>query len=199
MIRPKRAPEWEKQLRYDIQFAERRLIANGSVRRMFMVHLERAIHILTPRFEDKDTEVAYLGAYCTAHDARAISSIAEAWMRIPDKRHGETDADYNRRLSGVAPSEDETRIEIVVAVVAYRDSAGERQTISEIREIERRSNGKPSGLVANAKFERIKPETTMGGRFAELLPPRPPTARERMEAVALLRSLGTVDTMIVPC
>lgn len=68
--------------------------------------------------------------------------------------------------------------------LAYRDAAtGERRVISQSREIERRANGKPSGL---APYRTSEDFDQLSGPLVEILPERPPTEMERAMAKATL-------------
>lgn len=171
MQKPKQAPagRWDAQLRHDMAFAQRTLLATGRMFPLAIVHSPETLFAVPLDYsgdEEKLRAHRFLAVLMLAHDAMAFSHITEAWVRHGARRHGESEAAFDERATAVRPSEAEDRIEVVIATLTYRDADGERRTLSDIREIERRANGKPSGL---------KPLPDMageiGGTIPELLPP----------------------------
>lgn len=81
--RPKPAGgDWHKQLRLDMQFAEKVLLDTGEVTAQFVVHSADAIRIIITPWRSDDEKAAYrqlVRMFCIAHDAIACSAIGEAW------------------------------------------------------------------------------------------------------------------------
>jgi hypothetical protein len=181
--------DWEKQLRFDMAYAEKVLLDHGELSAMFVVHTEDARHVLlTPWKDDHEKAMCRQAArlWCIAHDAIALTFITEAWILSLTRAHGETDAEFEARKDAVMPRDAEDRIEVVMVVIAYRDAAGERQTLFESREIERRANGKPGGLKA---FASNKSYEGLTGRMVDVLPEQAPSAVEQAAARALLERM----------
>lgn len=185
------ADRWTKQLRFDIEFAKQMVLEQGSCANILVVYVRgKAPMILQPpRDLSRDTVAGYLRAVCIAEDAEAFGFISEAWMRIVDRRDRETEAEHNERAYGIAPSQAEDRIEVVIAELVWRDDGGERRTMHEFREIVRDAKGEPVGF-------RPGPATPGGGkvesegRWVDVLTPERPTVEERARAVAALKHLA---------
>jgi hypothetical protein len=187
--KPKRAADWQKQLRFDMQYAEKMLIDHGELSAMFVVHTKDASHVLlTPWRDDHEKAMCRHLArlWCIAHDAQALTFITEAWIRSLDQRPGETRAEFDARADAVQPRDAEDRREVVMVVIAYRDDAGERQIVFESREIQRRANGKPSGLVPLSKSNTIDKLT---GRMVDVLPEITPSMAQQAAAKMLLATM----------
>lgn len=195
--KPKTAPrgDWAKQLRFDMAFAEKVLLDRGEVSAMFIVHTKNGVHALVTPWKDDDEKAQcrrIVQLYCVAHDAVALTFITEAWVRSMAKAHGETDAEFDDRVSAVRPSQAEDRREVVMVVIAYRDAAGERKVLFESREIQRRANGKPCGLVSFREIEMN--DGNLEGRMVDVLPEQPPDALQRSAAHMLLKAMGVNAT-----
>jgi hypothetical protein len=150
--RPKSASgDWTRQLRFDMAFAEKTLLKDGYLGRIFVVHTKDQ-KLVIPGQWDSDRErgamLEVIKAHCLALNAEALSFISEAWARHLQQAHGETNAEFRTRVDAVRPRDAEDRVEVVIVLTMFRDDAGQRQVISDTREIERRANGKPSGLKA---------------------------------------------------
>jgi len=173
--------DWEKQVRFDMQFAEKTLLKNGDVGRMFVIHTKDAQHVMAAPWNsaaEKRQMLTMVRAYCIAVDAEALSFISEAWVRSVFRAHGETEAEFNTRVDAVAPRDAEDRREVVICMVIYRE-AGERHAVSDTREITRRDNGKPEGL---APFGQASGLDSLGGDVIEVFPKYPPTPEMRAMA-----------------
>ena len=182
--------DWAKQLRFDMAFAEKTLLARGEVTAMFVVHAKDAGHVLvTPWADDEEKRRCreLVRLWCIAHDASALTFISEVWMRRMMRYPRETDAEFEARTHAVQPRDAEDRLEAVLVCICWRDEAGERQTLVEAREITRRANGKPDGL---APMATAKDCDQLGGAMVEILPTRAPSALEQAAAQALLSRLG---------
>lgn len=196
---PNSVERWRQQLRFSMTWAEKVLVQDGAVLPFF--------HIITPdgqrdivvsaEFRDSESKqmsVTLVQLLCVVHDAVAVSFTAEAWMKSIRKTPNETKAEFDERAFEVPPSQSESRIEVVVSTVSWRDEAGERLSLSDNREIERRSNGKPSGLKA---IPGINEPTKITGRMADILPTRlasPEDKRRATAALEMIRSLGAGPT-----
>lgn len=182
-----------KQLRFDIAFAEKTLLKRGHLGVMFVVHTKDKKHIIATPWQDDDEKAAYLEmvrAYCIAHDAEALSYIGEAWARYMEQAPNETAAEFDSRVHAVRPRDAEDRREVVMVIILFRDDAGQRQMMSESREIERRANGKPSGLKmmrSNNGWD------VLHGPIVDAFPEWPPTAADRFVAQLFLDSSGVGD------
>lgn len=171
--------DWAKQVRFDMAFAERTLLKQGDVRRMFVIHAKDALHAIPWNGADEKKEMLkFVRAYCIALDAEAVSFISEAWVRSVMRAHGESEAEYQERVDAVPPSEAEDRREVVLCIVMYRE-AGERHVLSEAREIQRRANGKPDGLTPYRTLDTLE---AVGGDVIDVFPRQAPT--EEMRAMA---------------
>jgi hypothetical protein len=171
--------DWEKQVRFDMAFAERMLLKQGDVGRMFVMHAKDAQHVMAAPWKGNDEKARILTmvrAYCIAYDAEALSFISEAWIRHLDRAPGETEAEFRARSNAIRPSEAEDRREVVMVVIMYRDAAGERQIVSDTREITRRDNGKPDGLTPYRMNEGMD---MLSGGIIETFPRWPASPEQR--------------------
>jgi hypothetical protein len=182
--------DWIKQLRFDMAFAERTLLEQGEVSAMFVVHTKDAKHVIgAPARDDAEKRVmlAMVRAYCIALDAQALTFVSEAWLRSVQRAPNETEREFQARTNAVRPREAEDRVEVVMVVLAFRDGAGERQIVSDTKEIERRANGKPSGLKPYQVGGQAR---GWSGRMVDIFPEEAPTEVERLAARAVLRAAG---------
>jgi hypothetical protein len=183
--RVNRAATWEQQARMDYEHAKRVLLTEGAVMGLFVIHGAEASHVVgVPGFDDQVREhlPKLLMLMCIQHDAQAISHIAEAWMRVLPRQHGETEAEHFARANATRAAEAEDRIEVVITTTTWRDEAGEAHTIGHCGEIVRNPRGKPQSVR-----ERDEAGTEYGGRWIDLLPSRRPTAAERAMASEVLQ------------
>jgi hypothetical protein len=123
------------------------------------------------RAKDNFANIARL--VCVAHAATVAVLVVEAWMKTASP-------DGTLDLT-VPPSESLHRREVVM--LTGESHAGCRQ---KILPIVRTGAGKFFGF---GEFT-TPPETTFTGRFAQILPPKVPTAAEQKEAATLLAVLG---------
>lgn len=182
-----RGPErWAKQVRFDIEFAKRMILEQGSCTTIMIIHLDadRRIVCAPPKDLGKQTTALYLRLYCAAHDARAFAFISEAWMRDVPRRHGETEDEHEARIDAVSPAQAEDRVEVVMAQITYRVGDA-RRSLGEMREILRDAAGKVTGFRTIAALDRRVAE----GRWTEVLLLEPPTAEERARAKVGLEHL----------
>jgi hypothetical protein len=165
------------------------LLKDGYVGRIFIVHTQdRAKHVLAAPWQDdveRERYLEFIQAYCTAHNAEALCFISEAWVRYLLPLPRETEAEFQARVDAVRPRDAHDRIEVVGVMVMYRDDAGERQVVSDTMEIERRANGKPSGLKP---FRLNEGTDIFGGAVAEAFPQFPPDPAEQMAALLVLNA-----------
>jgi hypothetical protein len=190
-MRPKSARgDWIKQLRFDMAFAEKTLLQRGELGTMFVVHTKDAKHVVAGGWEDDDEKAAkleMLRTYCIACDAEALTYISEAWTRHLSQMPSETKAEFQARVDAVLPRNAEDRREMVMVMIMYRDDAGQRQVVSDSREIQRRANGKPSGLTPHRLNEGWD---VLGGPIVDAFPEWPPSFHERIAAQAILKAAG---------
>jgi len=183
--------DWAKQLRFDMAFAEKTLIARGELTAMFVVHAKDAQHVLVTPWADDEEKRQFrdlVRLWCIAHDAHALTFISEVWLRRMMRHPRETEAEFEARRDAVQPRDAEDRLEAVLVCICWRDDAGERQALFETREITRRDNGKPDGL---APIPSTRGDCDVfGGAMIEVLPTRAPSALEQAAAMALLSRLG---------
>ena len=190
-MKPKQArgpARWTKQLRFDIEFAKRMVLEQGSCATILVVYPRgRASLVIRPSADlGKDTSARFLRILCTAIDAEAFAWISEAWMRRISQRFGETRDDVVARAYAVPPSEAEDRFEVVMAELIYRDDDGQRRCMADVREILRDATGKPVGFRDGV----LDPLARSEGRWVEVLTAEPPTAEERARAAAAIEELG---------
>jgi hypothetical protein len=187
-----RGPDkWVKQVRFDIEFAKRMVLEQGSCSTILVVHCrEPATKIILQPSGDltKDTVAAYLRALCTAEDAEGFSFISEAWMRVVTRRDRETQAEHDERAYGVTPSQAEDRLEVIIAEIVYRADDGGRRTLHEHREIVRDAAGKATGFRPVPRLPGSV--TSSEGRWVEVLPPERPTEEERAYARETLATVA---------
>jgi hypothetical protein len=195
VARPKTAGgDWAKQLRFDMQFAEKTLVKQGSVNAMYIVHTKDAIHAIPTPWSDDAEKAAYLDmvrVYAVAHEAIAVVYVGEAWVRHVMQASSESQAEFHARVDAVRPRDAEDRREVVSVHIAYYDDAGERQIISDTKEIDRRADGKPSGLKPYR--DDHGGWDVVGGAVVEVLPKQAPSMAERIAAQAILNAAGMSD------
>jgi hypothetical protein len=188
-----RGPErWARQVRFDIEFAKRMILEQGSCSTIMVLHLpgDRRLVCHPPANLGKETTSLYLRAYCAAHDAEGFAFISEAWMRNVTRRFGETEAEHDARIDAVLPREAEDRVEIVMAQVVYRDGDA-RRTVHEEREIMRDAKGKVTG------FRPLGLTGASEGRWVDVLLPEPPTAEQRASAAVALEHIAELGLSFV--
>jgi hypothetical protein len=195
--KPKQArgpARWTKQVRFDIEFAKRMILEQGSCTTIMVLHLpgDRRLVCHPPADLGKETTSLYLRAYCAAHDAEGFAFISEAWMRNAPMRFGETEAEHHARIDAVSPAEAEDRIEVVMAQITYRDGDA-RRSLGEMREILRDAKGKVTGFGTLSELDGRVAE----GRWTEVLLPEPPTAEQRASAARALEHLSTMGLSFV--
>ena len=186
--------DWVKQLRFDMQFAERTLVKQGSVNAMYVVHTKDAVHAIPTPWRDDAEKAAYLDmvrVYAIAHEAIAVVHIGEAWIRHLVQAHNESEAEFDARAHAVLPRNAEDRREVVSIHIAYYDDAGERKVISDTKEIDRRADGKPLGLKPYR--DDYRGWDVVGGAVVEVLPEQAPSMAERFAAQAILKSAGMAE------
>ena len=193
-MKPKSAAgDWAKQVRFDMMFAEKTLLKQGEVRTMVVVHAKGEKHVIAAPWRDDEERAALvemINAYCIAHDAEALTYISEAWVRYLKQAPGETDDEYQGRIDAVRPRDAEDRREVVIVMCMYRDEGGERQVVSDTKEIVRRANGKPDGLKPYRLNDGM--DVLVGG-IVEAFPQWPPSSAERIAAEAILTVFGMIE------
>jgi hypothetical protein len=184
--------DWREMLAFNMEFAESRLIEAGDVRPMATVHgSDNTAHTIAMNMSDdahKEQSLRFVRLLATAHDADAVSTIGEMWMRTMFPYHGESEAEYMARVDAVRPRDAEDRKEVVMCQLYYRDAAGSVRELSNSREIIRGADGKPTGLKPSEypDAEVIFSE----GPMTDLLPKRKPTAEQMRYARQLIKRLG---------
>jgi hypothetical protein len=129
-----------------------------------------------PSLEDEQDQYNFAAAarrLAIAHDASAVVMVLEAWVSVatPD-----TPLDPMTR-----PSEAPNRQE---AVVLMGEAPGIQQT--RFLPIQRTA----AGAFAGFGETQVMCCDQVQGRFAQILPAQPPTADERLHAMATLRAMG---------
>jgi hypothetical protein len=198
---PAHAPEaWRAVLARDMDYAQRRLIADGSLHPLFILQTSADELVLMPaQYSSEAGKHAFQRAVtlaAIAHDARAISFMGEAWMRMVGRRSGETTAELDQRARDVPPSEAHDRVECLIVSLTWRSDDGQRRWLICCREILREpSTGAITGLAA----DKVRSEADgVTGGMVELLPARRPTGPERTLANALLREIGVMVEPVAP-
>jgi hypothetical protein len=200
-VRPRSAgganvPErWQEQVEFDVTFARQILLDKGQVLPMFILHrAEGPLVIPALMLHDKQNFYRVLRLLCVIHDAVALCSIGEAWIRDVGQLPGETDADHKRRATELPPSKASDRKEVIWCMLTWRDNAtGERRTIQDMREIERRASGMPTGLrKVSIHGGRVE------GEIINILPARLATDAEKRAAQALLEELKEMGLQVEP-
>ena len=74
-----------------------------------------------------------------------------------------------------------------MVMIIYRDDAGERRIISDTKEIERRANGKPSGLKPYRLNDGCD---VLGGAIVDTFPEFKPTKAQQHAARVILHLAG---------
>jgi hypothetical protein len=174
--------DWAKQVRFDMAFAEKRLVQHGGVGRMFVVHCKDTLYAMPAPWESADEKadmIKMVRAYCIAHDAQALSFISEAWIRHLHQAPGETEEEFQARIDAVRPRDAEDRREVVMVMTMFRDEGGQRQILSDTREIQRRANGKPEGLTP---YRLNRGVDIIGGGVVEAFPEWQPSPEHRLLA-----------------
>jgi len=196
MIKPKTARgDWQKQLRFDMQFAEKTLIKQGNVNAMYIVHTKDTIHAIPTPWRDDEEKAAYLDmvrVYAIAHEAIAVVYVGEAWIRHMVRAHNESQAEFDTRVHAVLPRHAEDRREVVSIHIAYYDDAGERKIISDTKEIDRRADGKAVGLKPYR--DDYSGWDVVSGAIVEVLPETVPSEAERFAAQAILKNAGMTES-----
>jgi hypothetical protein len=179
--------DWIKQVRFDMTFAEKTLMKDGDVGRMFVVHTKDAAkHVIAAPWDSDDEKAALIDmvrTYCIAYDAAALSFISEAWIRYLKRAPSETEEEFEARKDAVRPRDAEDRREVLTVMTMYRDGAGERRVVSDTREIQRSRDGKPSGLTP---FRLNRGMDVIGGDAVEAFPEFPPSPAQRHAAQMML-------------
>lgn len=184
---------WEKQIDFDFEWGRSILMERGLVVPMLIMHADKPMIVSLGNVPDErmmETR-AVLKMLALAHNVRAVSFIAEAWVRKLAKRPGESEAEVNRRgEEGPRPSEAEDRSEAVIAAIFWRNATGQRQTLARMGEIDRGWDGKVKGLLPLDDMVNAHAKSP----WAEIVPPVdvPPEIRERVRKLipALLRDFG---------
>jgi hypothetical protein len=193
---PSTEADWRAWLRRDVYFAEQRLIEFGEVRPMFVIHsADGKIVIILSSWNSEEARrkvLAQIGLLCIAHDAIAMSYLAESWLRMVGRRHGESDAEQRERAFSVKPSQAHDRMEVVVAMLTFIDPAGERKTMGAMRGIERDAAGKAIGctIIPGHDDKSMSRGECIDGQIPGLLPTFRPTPEQRALVHELLEAMG---------
>jgi hypothetical protein len=170
-----------KAFRMDCDFVEKQLRTTGSVSMMFVIrgHGGEVIPMIVSG-GTKEEAYRMVRLAAIAHDAEAVSSIAEAWTLPPDAA-----------MSGVQPSQSERRIEVVAVQLVTRDEAA-----ASMRDILRDAEGRFIGLGPERIKQAVVQAPDFGGLIAEVVPPHRPDSEARAAARELLDNFtsGTFGT-----
>jgi hypothetical protein len=162
--------DWQRQHRFDVDWAKRLLMTAGSVSPMFVIVAEAGSTVFAvPDWSDAVREPVYMliALQAAAANAFGISFMSEAWLRTIAGRSGESRDEVERRANQVRPSEAEDRIEVISIQCIYRDGAGDKQSLLTHLEIERDyTTGEPTSTKLLSFGEGLIVDT----RIAECLP-----------------------------
>src|SRR5271163_3615745 len=106
-----------RQFAFDCKFAEERLLEDGTVGQMFLLHHAGGVSAVPGAWKDEQEKGAILGVVrllAIALDARAATIIAEAWMVSHES--GTQAADWAKL--GLKPSQSDRRVEIVMVILS---------------------------------------------------------------------------------
>jgi hypothetical protein len=194
--------KWAEQLRFDYGFAVKALKKSGSVSQMAVLH-DRDGQSVTPiilKWLDREVKTrgySYLSLLAEATEPAAFSFISEAWLRVVQRRHGESVGEHNTRaLEGPRPSEAEDRIEIIYAMVIWRDDAGERQAAFKAGDIERDASGTVSSVKPRATW---KVDDSIVGDVIGIMPEEAVSPSRRAEAIRLISAGGEAMALAAGC
>ena len=190
---------WADQLRLDYGFAVEALKKSGSVSQMVVLHDPdgRGITPILLRWRDREAKTrgySYLSLLAEATEPAAFSFISEAWLRVVERRHGESVDEHNTRA--LASSEAEDRIEIIYAMVIWRDDAGERQAAFKAGDIERDASGTVSSVKPRATW---KVDDSIVGDVIGIMPEEVVSPSRRMEATRLISAGGEAMALAAGC
>jgi len=137
--------DWAKQVQWDMEYAKRQILADGSLDPIFIIHSADKSLAVASRVDPESKRDFYtlMRALCIANDATALSCIAEAWLREVPQVPGEEQS--MARATDLLPSEAEDRKEVLISQTTYRDDAGRHSAVRSA-EIERDWNGKITGF-----------------------------------------------------
>jgi hypothetical protein len=172
--------DWHAQIRTDMNFAKTMLLQQGHVQTMFVVHSPTATTVIGASWADDQQKriVQRLVALEAAIvDADAICMIAEAWMDNVKKRPGESQRDALKRAA--RPSTSDSRVEVVIVSIAYRDRGGVNVALAT-SEIIRDDAGDVVDVVAE---DEIMSGVAVEGALQRMLLPRLLTEIERDVAI----------------
>lgn len=168
-------PEFDidKQFKSDCAFAEKHLVEDGEVSRLFILRdAAGKAQFMPARWGSDAQRGMYLELARTlaiALDARSITTLTEGWS-APETE------------SGLTPSQSDLRREVLCVTMCAITAQGEREVRMSIREILRGADAKPTGLGP----EQIKPSDKPGGELLELLPPDPVSPEQQRAARAAI-------------
>jgi hypothetical protein len=175
-VLPKTRQGWRAWAHADRELGRSQLLQHGAIpSAMFRLHTRKGqllaytVQFVAP--QQKALAYRFLRLACIAHEAVAVSFLAEAWM---------VDGD-----SAVAPSESERRREILSVLLSYRDHAN-ILGYSCMDELLRDAEGKICG------FDTLtdEPTNTSQGELANLLEAVMPTPDRAEFALATLNAMG---------
>jgi hypothetical protein len=177
---------WDDRLKQDMKFAMENLLEYGSLVPMFVLHTRSGqILVVGASIRDqaeKEQTYRMMTTMCIAHDVVGFCFIAEAWLRMVNRRHNESEAEMQDRSFAFPPSEAEDRIEVVSGVCVYRDEdIGKRQSKSTMVEILRGDDTKVTGFQA-----LDLPGNNCEGLVIDILPEKRPSKTQQTIAQRLL-------------
>jgi hypothetical protein len=189
----KRLDRWAKQLAFDKAFAADRLVKDGELVPLFVLHKQQPNTIMTPLLtpfrdpEQKRQVHQFIAAALIAHDCVGFSYLSECWLRaLPP---GEDPRAAMRRVEreGPMPSVAEDRQEVLMITIVYRDDADERMSIGAMGDIIRDAKGKVSHIQWDDDFENGE---LLDGAVLEIMGEDAPTPSHRSIAAHMLRENG---------
>jgi hypothetical protein len=175
----KGAIDWDKQLRFDVEYAKAALFECGGLTPTFIVHCPEGTRVYVTPWRNEGEKRAtqrVLALRGAADGAVGITFIGEAWMLVLRRRPGESEADYNTRLVAVPPSEAEGRQEVLLVTSEFYDADGAYQALSLSLDIVRNAAGKITGAPQRGEVEHVEMH------HGQMLAPTPPDAEQRRRA-----------------
>jgi hypothetical protein len=183
---------WTAQIENNLQYCLERLITDGHLQPMFILHTRARVLVIGGVWDNEDEKLrayAMTELLCIAEAAEGLSFFSEAWMTIaPERYPTETQAEFDARLLAAAGNVEtaDTRVEAVMVQTMYRDKSGVKVGLHRVREIVRGADGKPRGL----RVIGVLPDyegTQHRGRVYDILPDEAPNPEQRQAAMRILQ------------
>lgn len=172
------AIDWEKQRRFDVEFAKQMLLETGEVRPMFVIHTAAFTKLFLALWdspEQKRMTQRLIMLRAAVDNAEGVTFIGEAWVRNVEKAMNETEAEHRARALEIPPADAEDRMEVVIVTTEYRTADGP-QSHCTLLDIVRDAAGKPVAAPQHGDVSA----TSVGA--IPMLTSRPLTDDERVDA-----------------